>query len=220
MADFNISDLLDDTIADAGQIMFRNPSAGATVKHKKATFDDLVTYLSTELASTFVATGDTAYLAPSGTINPFAGTAAPTGWLACDDSAVSRTTYATLFTAIGETWGVGNGSTTFNLPDLRGVFLRGAGTAGTLTDAAGDKFAGGAVGATANDKFQGHWHDMGYEALSEGTGGTFFSAHSDTDGTNGNKPIKDPSTDTVNGTPRTGAETQPVNASVLYIIKT
>ncbi len=49
----------------------------------------------------------------------------PVGWLECDGSAVSRTTYANLFAVIGTTYGAGNGSTTFNLPDLRGEFVRG-----------------------------------------------------------------------------------------------
>ena len=48
----------------------------------------------------------------------------PSGWLACDGQAVSRTTYSALFTRIGTIWGVGDGSTTFNLPDLRGEFIR------------------------------------------------------------------------------------------------
>lgn len=60
-----------------------------------------------------------------GMIAPFAMSSAPSGWLVCDGSAISRTTYANLFTAISTTWGVGDGSTTFNLPDLRGEFLRG-----------------------------------------------------------------------------------------------
>ena len=51
---------------------------------------------------------------------PFAGSTAPTGWLLSDGSAVSRTTYKPLFDAIGTTYGVGDNSTTFNLPDLRG----------------------------------------------------------------------------------------------------
>jgi phage-related tail fiber protein len=50
---------------------------------------------------------------------------APTGWLKANGAAVSRTTYAALFSAIGTTFGVGDGSTTFNLPDLRGEFMRG-----------------------------------------------------------------------------------------------
>ena len=62
---------------------------------------------------------------PSGTVHLFATTTAPTGYLECDGSAVSRTTYADLFAIIGTTWGAGNGSSTFNLPDLRGEFVRG-----------------------------------------------------------------------------------------------
>jgi microcystin-dependent protein len=56
---------------------------------------------------------------PAGIVMPFAGATAPDGWLICDGSAVSRTTYADLFTAIGTTFGVGDGSTTFNLPGIR-----------------------------------------------------------------------------------------------------
>ena len=56
----------------------------------------------------------------AGTIVSWAKDSTPTGWLQCDGSAVSRTTYADLFTAIGTTYGSGDGSTTFNLPDLRG----------------------------------------------------------------------------------------------------
>ena len=57
---------------------------------------------------------------PSGMVVPYAGTTAPDYWLVCDGSAVSRTTYKRLFAAIGTTYGAGNGSTTFNVPDLRG----------------------------------------------------------------------------------------------------
>lgn len=62
---------------------------------------------------------------PAGVVAMHAANAAPTGWLECSGAAVSRTTYAALFAAIGTTWGVGDGSTTFNLPDLRGEFARG-----------------------------------------------------------------------------------------------
>lgn len=58
--------------------------------------------------------------APSGMLAPFAGSSAPSGWLLCDGAAVSRSTYASLFAVVGTTYGAGNGSTTFNLPDLRG----------------------------------------------------------------------------------------------------
>lgn len=67
---------------------------------------------------------------PAGVVAPFGGAAAPTGWLVCDGSAVSRTTYASLFTAIGTTYGAGNGTTTFNLPDLRGRMVAGYSAAG------------------------------------------------------------------------------------------
>lgn len=62
----------------------------------------------------------TAKLVPVGVVVPFAGTAAPTGWLICAGQAVSRATYASLYLALGTAYGVGDGSTTFNVPDMRG----------------------------------------------------------------------------------------------------
>ena len=64
-------------------------------------------------------------LMPTSTILPYAGSAAPTGYFLCDGSAKSRTTYAGLFAIIGTTYGVGDGSTTFNIPDLRGRVIAG-----------------------------------------------------------------------------------------------
>ena len=69
-----------------------------------------------------------------GTVISYAGTTLPAGYLATDGSAISRTTYSDLFTAIGTTWGAGDGSTTFNVPDIRGRNLIGSG-AGTTTTA-------------------------------------------------------------------------------------
>ena len=57
---------------------------------------------------------------PAGAVMPYAGSSAPSGWLFAAGQAVSRTTYAALFAAIGTTYGSGDGSTTFNLPDLEG----------------------------------------------------------------------------------------------------
>ena len=77
---------------------------------------------------------------PIGQMVDFAGTAAPTYWMDCDGAAVSRTTYSALFTAISTTWGVGDGSTTFNLPDFQrraAVGSGGSGT-GTLGNSVGD----------------------------------------------------------------------------------
>lgn len=62
---------------------------------------------------------------PAGTIAHFGMATAPAGWLKANGAAVSRTTYAALFLAVGVTYGAGDGSTTFNLPDLRGEFVRG-----------------------------------------------------------------------------------------------
>lgn len=67
---------------------------------------------------------------PSGSILIFGGTAAPSGFLMCDGSAVSRTTFADLFGIIGTAYGAGDGSTTFNLPDMTSKFPRG-GSPGT-----------------------------------------------------------------------------------------
>ena len=81
---------------------------------------------------------DVAYNAmiPAGVIVPYGGESIPAGWLLCDGTAVSRTDYPYLYEAIGVCWGIGNGATTFNLPDMRGMFLRGvSGESGNDTDA-------------------------------------------------------------------------------------
>lgn len=78
-----------------------------------------------------------AIVVPSGSIFDFAGSAAPGGFLLCDGAAVSRATYAALFAAIGTGYGIGDGSSTFNLPDLRGRVAVGKGSHGDV-DALGD----------------------------------------------------------------------------------
>lgn len=74
---------------------------------------------------------------PAGALTMFGGAAAPAGWLLCDGSAVSRTTYADLFTAIGTAYGSGDGATTFNVPDMRGRTPVGKGS-NTSVDALGE----------------------------------------------------------------------------------
>jgi phage-related tail fiber protein len=64
-------------------------------------------------------------LNPPGAVMSFAMSAAPDGWLPCNGAAISRTAYAPLFSAIRTTFGIGDGANTFNLPDLRGEFIRG-----------------------------------------------------------------------------------------------
>ena len=76
-------------------------------------------------------------IVPPGMLAPYAGKTAPEGWLLCDGSAVSRTAYAALFAVIGTTYGAGNGSTTFTLPDLRGRVAAGANASNALASRAG-----------------------------------------------------------------------------------
>jgi microcystin-dependent protein len=94
---------------------------------------------------------------PSGSIHAYGGTSAPTGYLNCDGSAVSRATYAPLFTAISTTWGAGDGSTTFNVPDLRGRVAIGAGTGtrvATIASISGNVFTVTGLTNAHNNEFQ------------------------------------------------------------------
>lgn len=152
---------------------------------------------------------------PSGVIIQFAGTTAPTGYLTCDGSAVNRTTYPNLFAAIGTTWGAGNGTTTFNIPDLRGYFLRGSGTS------ARDPDSPRAVGSAQTEAFASHTHtDSGHShnydkpntssQASGGSGSNYF---------NGGFASTATSTGTANIQATGGAETRPDNVAVLYCIK-
>jgi len=88
---------------------------------------------------------------PAGILAPYAGSSAPSGWLLCYGQAVSRTTYADLFTAISTTYGVEDGSTTFNLPDLRGRAAVGkddmGGSAASRMTSGGAGIDGTALGA-------------------------------------------------------------------------
>lgn len=94
---------------------------------------------------------------PSGVINPYAGSTAPDGWLLCYGQAVSRSTYSALFTVLSTVYGTGDGSTTFNIPDLRGRFLAGkdnmGGTAASrLTNSATGGVVGSTLGATGGEQ--------------------------------------------------------------------
>ena len=75
------------------------------------------------------------------------------GWIPWDGAAIGRTDYPSLFAVISTTWGAGNGSTTFNVPNLNGFFLRGSGNS-DLQMANGNVYQGGNVGTLANDQLQ------------------------------------------------------------------
>lgn len=104
----------------------------------------------------------------SGFVLPWAGNIAsiPAGFLYCNGSEVSRTTYANLFTAIGTGWGIGDGSTTFNLPDGRGRTLRGVDNGAGIDPDAGSRAAnnggnsGDNVGSYQDDDVEAHKHDL------------------------------------------------------------
>lgn len=73
----------------------------------------------------FMEKGARYYACPTGTMLPFAGKTVPAGFLLCNGAAISRTTYARLFSVLGTTWGAGDGSTTFNLPNVNDRCLEG-----------------------------------------------------------------------------------------------
>lgn len=123
----------------------------------------LATRVATECKSLRTAIG---VAAPPGVINPYAGSAAPSGWLMCDGSAVSRTTYAALFAAIGTAFGAGDGTTTFNLPDTRARGLIGVGTGKAL--GASDGIAEGSRNAEWSHA-HGHTASTTIVAASAGT---------------------------------------------------
>jgi microcystin-dependent protein len=153
-------------------------------------------------------------LLPAGAVQAFAMNSAPAGWLAADGTAVSRSTYAALFAAISTTYGAGDGSTTFALPDLRGIFVRGSGSQAISGITYNKTFA-----AKEGDAFQGHQHAVTHDAirlsgpahtLAGGFGAEILSA---------SIQIGNPTTDGSNGTPRTASETRPANIALFYCIK-
>jgi microcystin-dependent protein len=174
-------------------------------------------------------------LLPAGAIMAFAMNGAPTGWLAANGSAVSRTTYSALWTALGTTsspYGQGDGSTTFNLPDLRGYFVRGSGTNsdGTVSGAFGAKQTASLLnhthsGTTGNES-QNHTHNYtryntllnNVSTLAGDRNGIWQNTTNapDTGGVSVNHVHS-----FTTGNPSTGggSETRPANIAMLYCIK-
>ena len=135
---------------------------------------------------------------PVGTVAYFAQDVPPFGWLKANGAAVSRTVYANLFAAIGERYGRGDGRTTFNLPDLRGEFIR-SWDDGRAID------RNRVLGSWQADEFRSHSHGIGVNRMS------------DTD--RGSNPST-VSVDTVGQTdPAGGIETRPRNIALLACIK-
>lgn len=222
---YNIADATAKTTPVDADVVPLADSAAANII-KKLTFANLWAFILAKIVSTGAGT-------PVGTYIQHAGATAPTGFLACDAAAVSRSTYADLFAVIGTTYGVGNGTTTFNLPDARGLVMVGAGAHGTMTRANGTAFNGGTLGASRNDQMQGFISNSGVMVNGAGSNGAVYGLTTeDAPGTsNGYEAViaassagnqaksSGPKTDSTNGTPRTGNETRPAEIAVLVCIK-
>jgi microcystin-dependent protein len=159
---------------------------------------------------------------PVGSIMPFAGIKdkIPTGWLLCNGDTISKEKYKRLYDVIGSSWGNGDGSTTFHLPKLQGMFLRGVDEAGTVdTDASnraesnpgGNK--GATVGSIQGDELKSHKHIIPTGSVENGGARD-----------HGGVPMIDWTALTSNVNPNSisytgGSETRPKNAAVYYIIK-
>ena len=136
---------------------------------------------------------------PTGSVFWFAASTPPQGMLVCDGAAVSRTTYAELFAIIGLTFGAGDGSTSFNLPDLRGEFIRGWDAGRGVDD-------GRSMGSSQSDELAAHSHSFELQSGTEANG-----PHGNTGGPHA-------STQFVTGSSG-GVETRPRNVALLPCIK-
>lgn len=141
-------------------------------------FEHLIARLRGFLSQSFDADGQLIVADPNLAVVPvgglvsFAGATAPNGWIICDGSQKSRVDYKSLFDVIGTTWGSGDGSTTFNIPDLRGRTIIGAGTGSGLTARTLGDLTIGAETVTLTSAQSGvpaHGHDL---RTSSGAGGT------------------------------------------------
>lgn len=168
---------------------------------------------------------------PSGVVFPFAGTSAPYGYLVCDGSAISRSEYPSLFAALGTSHGSGDGSTTFNLPDYRGRFMRGVdGTAGNDPDKASRTAMavggnmGDTVGSMQADAMQnmiGDIIDVGNRHTRDVANGPFdiVTTTNGYVGEYGATSAYRKINFNASRVARTSTETRPQNVNVNYIIK-
>lgn len=119
-------------------------------------------------------------------------------------------------------YGFGDGSTTFNVPDRRGVFARGAGQHGLRAKAAGGNYDGGVIGQEKQDMFQGHWHNLrqvSSQYVNQPTGILIDQISSSVFNQTSNNRVTDAIADGTNGVPRTGSETTPASTSVQLILR-
>lgn len=204
----NISAWATSTAYTAGQIVIKGNTIYMCLGgHTSGTFS--TDWLS---SSYWVATGT----APGQTVMTGSATAPP-GWVLCDGASLVRANYADLFAVIGTTYGAADG-THFNVPDFRGIFPKGAGTTTRVAgvDANGNAYAA-TLGAYAQDKMQGHKHDVDISANATAnvTAGSSLKSALTTPATTSAVP----KTDGTNGTPRVGMTTEPQSVGISFIIK-
>lgn len=151
--------------------------------------------------------GGTLYTdSPVGSIIPYGGATVPNGFLLCKGQAVSRTTYAELFAVIGTAFGSGDGSTTFNVPDLREATTKGVGLNSKTENHYSEN--GVTIGEFIEDRLQSHTHSVlnGFDGSSEGSAERGDGRHGYSITSN-------------NATGRTGNTTEVKAIGVNYIIK-
>lgn len=148
----------------------------------------------------------------------------PSGWLLCDGTAVSRTTYSTLFSLISTNYGVGDGSTTFNLPDYRGQFLRGQNLgSGNDPDASartdrGDGTIGDEIGTKQSFALEDHEHEMGSTNVSATNGGNTGSRSYNASLVDWGRTWTSPRILNAYAANISNNETRPTNINVSYLI--
>ena len=152
---------------------------------------------------------------PTGSVFPFAGVTAPEGFLLCNGQEVSRFTYSKLYEVLGDTYGAGDGTTTFNLPDYRELVFVGAGQNEKLDIKEHDVYN---VGEFKDDQIQGHLHTNRPQESSGASDGKYkakiITDTKSTSGFTGN-----PVSDGQNGIPRVGTTTHGKQIGINYIIK-
>ena len=157
-------------------------------------------------------------LVPTGAVMAFAMDSTPDGWRVANGAAISRTTYAALFAAIGTTYGSGDGSTTFNVPDLRGYFIRGHGTNSDGTES-------GEFGAKQADALQNITGKIDLNAqagFNVTMTGAFYSSEGNTSTlvAFGSGAVEGDYSFDASRVARTSTETRPSNIAMRYCIKT
>lgn len=164
---------------------------------------------------------------PVGSVIAYAANIEPNGFFICDGRAVSRTTYSQLFSVLGTTYGAGDGSTTFNIPDFRAKFLRGYGPAGTagldnLNEADNGGYSG-AFGAEQKEQLPNISGRLSFHAGEYASGAAFTTGSGGfgPDCNSASSPALQANFNASSASPvyKAGAHNAPANFAVNFIIK-